>query len=297
MDRIVRAIDRLPPFPHVATRAIEISGSPDSSADDLVDVLQYDQAVTANCLHLCNSSYFGLKERVHSLKHAVVLLGSSNVIRVIITDSFRNSIFHSMRGGKGHGPEALWWHSATTALLSQLLADHVGFSGKHDLFTAALLHDVGKLVIDRFICADFENMLLLMREEGFGRMDAEKAYYGLNHAELGGMIAEAWKFPDALAVAIRNHHEAVPFHAGKDLVALTAVSNRLSRLFQQLRETEGGEPAGGEATAVPCGLEPKTVEAILDALPGEIHRARDLLKIPDPPVLRQNAQGVSGPPL
>ena len=283
MEAIVKEIDRLPPFPQVVMQAMEILQDPESSADDVVKVIQYDQAVTANCLMLCNSSYFGLKDRVDSLKHAVVLLGASNLVRVVVADNFRAAVFHRGRYGHKQKPEALWWHCATTAIISQLLARKVGFSDAHALFTASLLHDMGKLVIDRFVSDDFENMAALMQEEGFGKLDAEKSYFGIDHAAVGGMIAEAWEMPEELIHAIVSHHEPDAPLAEPGIASLTAVSNMLHHHFLKPGDSK---PSSENQTPLKNeimdshGLTSMDVEDIGKNLPTEIKKAAEILRLP-----------------
>ncbi len=209
LEKIIKTIDKLPAFPEVARRILEIAKDPDADANDMVKTIQYDQAVTTNCLRLCNSSYFGLREKVWSVNHAIVLLGTDSLIKIVLADCSRMSIYARAQEGYGMHPGELWRHSVGCALLSQMLLKKAGQKESHELFTAALLHDIGKLVIDSFIADDFEAIFSLMHEEGFGFVEAEKEFFGIDHAELGGMIAQNWNFPQSLIDAINNHHQGL----------------------------------------------------------------------------------------
>ncbi len=231
IKRIIGSIKELPPFPDAAMKILELSSYPETGIDDIVRVIQHDQAITSNCLKLCNSSYFGLVERVTSIKHAVVMLGTENIIKVVFTSCSKLPSY--ARALKGYNLQAgeLWRHSVACALLSQILLQKSGQEkGSHELFTACLLHDIGKLIIDNYIADDFENILALMQDEEYGMVSAEKEFFGIDHAEVGGLIAREWNFPDPLVHAIENHHANIPADPKKDLAAWTGFTNLVTHL-------------------------------------------------------------------
>ncbi len=229
LEEIINSIERIPPFPKVALRVLEIAGDPEADADQVVDVIQYDQAATTNCLKLCNSSYFSLREKVSSIRHAVVFLGIDALVRIVIADCSK-SPFSKKQNGFEIKHHELWRHSVASATVSHILAGRFNYPDKYELFTAALLHDIGKLIIDRFIADNFEAMFELMQDEGYGMVEAEKAYLGIDHAELGGLIAETWQFPEPLTKAIRNHHRITPKNGEVGLEKLTALSNLIAHV-------------------------------------------------------------------
>jgi putative nucleotidyltransferase with HDIG domain len=231
IKKIVSAIKELPPFPEAAMKIMELSSYPETGIDDIVRVIQHDQAITSNCLKLCNSSYFGLVEKVTSIKHAVVMLGTENIIKVVFTSCSKlPSYARALKGYKLQAGE-LWRHSVASALLSQILMKKAGQEkGSHELFTACLLHDIGKLIIDNYIADDFENIFSLMQDEEFGLAGAEKEFFGIDHAEVGGLIAREWNFPDPLVHAIENHHADIPKDPKKDLAAWTGFTNLVAHL-------------------------------------------------------------------
>ena len=126
IKEIIESIEELPPFPDSAMKILELSSYPETGIDDIVKVIQHDQAITGNCLKLCNSSYFGLVEKVTSIKHAVVLLGTENIIKVVFTSCSKlPSYARALKGYKLQAGE-LWRHSVGCALLSQILLKKSG---------------------------------------------------------------------------------------------------------------------------------------------------------------------------
>lgn len=283
LEKIVGSIDQLPPFPDTAMRIIDIASDPDSDADDIVEIIQYDQAITSNCLKVCNSTHSGLREKAKSVKHAVVLVGTDNLVNIAIASCSKMTAFSAGHRGYGLHPGELWRHSVSCALLSQLLLKKAGSNSNHEIFISALLHDIGKLVIDGFIADDFEAIYSLMKEDDYGFVDAEKEYFGIDHAELGGLIFDTWNFPKTLVDSVRNHHQEVKEESKNDLESWTALSNLvcyvasgfLSRSRQ--KDTIACQIAPG---ALSCfGLSAEDIKSVAYELPFEMKKAEGLLSI------------------
>jgi len=282
LEQIITSIDKLPPFPEVAMRTLELANDPDASADDIVKCIQYDQGVTTNCLRLCNSSYFGLKNKISSIKHAVVILGTNHIIKTVLVDCIGVSAFKNPQEGYGLQPGELWKHSVASAILSELLINKAGQKNNHELFTAALLHDIGKLIIDRFIADNFEAMYSLMKENDFGMVEAEKEFFGIDHAHLGGMIAKKWKFPQLLTDAISNHHQSIKDNGEVNLQTWTALSNLVYYVMNNF--TSGlyhkGLVCHVEKEILDCfGLTQDDIDHIIMVFPGEMKKAQHFLNI------------------
>jgi len=284
LEKIIKSIGSLPPLPNIVTRVLEVAEDSGANADEIVELIQYDQASTANSLRLCNSCYFGLRSKVQSIRHAVVLIGTVNVVRIVIAECCRLETFSKELKGYGLGPGELWRHSVACAVISQILAKRLGYTDLHELFTAALLHDIGKLVIDSFIADNFEAMFQLMQEKEFDMIEAEKAYLGIDHAELGGLIATAWQFPEPLIDAIRHHHRLTPGDGTVEMLSLTALSNLLAHLFYD-------DPSGLRHQHITIGIEREIlaafklsrsdIEEIEIEAAAEMKKTAELLKVPE----------------
>lgn len=126
IQKIIGAIKELPPFPDAAIKILELSRYPETGIDDIVRVIQHDQAITSNCLKLYNSSYFGLVERVTAIKHAVVMLGTENIIKVVFTNCSKlPSYARALKVLQPAGQRTLAAQCAS-ALLSQILLKKSG---------------------------------------------------------------------------------------------------------------------------------------------------------------------------
>lgn len=229
IQEIVDSIEDLTSFPPLAHRALAIATDDAAGVDDLIELVQYDPAVTSNCLKLCNSSYYGLSEKVSSLKQALVLLGMGNVIRILLTNCIKLPEYDQAHRGYGLHEGDLWRHSVSSAVLSGRLSASTGARADASLFTAALLHDVGKLALNRFMEERFRELCELIRNRST-LIQAEKEIFGIHHAELGGMIAAAWNFPEVLVHSIRYHHEPMDEGATPDVAAWVRLSNMVSHV-------------------------------------------------------------------
>lgn len=205
IEKILRSIQRVPAFPLTIQKVMELLRTEDYSVHEVSQVIRYDQAITANILRVCNSAYFGARSRIGTLDEAVMYLGKENIIRAVQTSGV--SRFYK-KGAEGYVSRAndLWTHSVSVGLLSQILYRKIYQQEQPVLYTAALLHDVGKVILGEYVHKSFNEIVELVRKDGCSFLEAEEKLFGINHAIIGGKIAERWNFPEEISTAIRFHH-------------------------------------------------------------------------------------------
>jgi putative nucleotidyltransferase with HDIG domain len=216
LDIIIRKIDSLSPVSVTGSKVLEIISSPESSLGEIVDVIKYDQGLTANLLRLCNSAYFGLREKVESIKQAVAYLGLNKVAGVVMMASLSKNLTSSQKGYDLNEGE-LWKYAVSSALIVQSLAEKRNFGNVPCLFTSALLKDIGKVILSNHIRDAFQQIIVKVQKEGLTFLEAEKEVLGIDHAELGAMVAEKWRFSPEMVFIIRNHHDPMKILIGDDL--------------------------------------------------------------------------------
>jgi len=203
---IVAQIDRLEPVPPIAGQIMALAQDPDSSMSEIAELILNDPAITANLLKTCNSAYFGLRRKVDSVRQAIGLVGLDHIVQLVMLNSVSQN-FKKQPQGYGLGEGELWRHAVTSAHVAELLATKFGrFQHKHLIYTAALLKDIGKLILGRFVAFSFEEINILVNSKGFSFNDAEKQVIGMNHEELGALVGQKWCFSDKLNYIIRHHH-------------------------------------------------------------------------------------------
>jgi putative nucleotidyltransferase with HDIG domain len=229
---IISAAEKLPPFPDIAGRIVSLVKAM-APIKDIEELVGYDQAIAAKILRLANSSYYGRQCYVSSLKDAILMLGDKRLIQTVMAAC---ATTYYMRGSSRDERE-LWEHSVTTALISEIAARRLNYSGIFTLYTAALLHDIGKTILDLYSKIYLQSSLREIGDEN-GTVRAERRALGIDHQELGGIIARRWKFPPDIAAAIEHHHN--PEKAGRyeeitslvylaDLVSVFSMKNDKQR--------------------------------------------------------------------
>jgi len=203
-DKILKSINNLPAFPATIHRVSEVIRDPDFSMVDLANIIKYDQSITANILRMCNSPYFGIRYNIGTLREAAVYLGRKNILYVVYAAG--TSRFYKKVKGYYQGATKLWEHSVGVALMSQILAKKVYDHEDPQIFTAGLLHDIGKIVLGEFVYESFQEIMDLVSNQGYAFLEAEEEVIGINHAELGGEMASLWNFPEEIRDAITYHH-------------------------------------------------------------------------------------------
>jgi putative nucleotidyltransferase with HDIG domain len=192
-----------------------------SSASDFEQAIRPDPALTANVLRIANSAYFGLRCRAESIRHAVALLGVRRIAEVASAAALAPIIPACVPGYEMSASD-FWRHSVAVAVLAERTAAALKLDRCDGLFTAALLHDVGKLAIASFV-ASASGEILARSRDGETLVRAEHHVLGLDHAEVGAAVAEAWCLPDAAAAAARWHHAPGQAPEGSDRRAVDVV--------------------------------------------------------------------------
>ncbi len=229
VEEIVQASTKLPPFSMVIQKALQLIEDPKSSAQQIVEVIQYDQSITFEVLRVCNSAYFGLKRKVSSLKEALVMIGFDQLLQIILSQE-SSKIFLKDCSGYDLKKGDLWRHSVACALLSKIIAKHLHESRTNTIFTAALIHDIGKMILHRYVRNYFNEIKSLAEEETLSFPEAEKRILGIDHGELGGVIVEKWSFPEEIIFAVRFHHVPLATSHYAKIVDLVYLSDLISML-------------------------------------------------------------------
>ncbi len=206
IDDIISGIDTLKPIPPVAAQIMALVEDENSSMSDIAELIVYDPSLTASLLKICNSAYFGLARKVDSVRDAITLLGLEQIVELVFLNATAAN-FRDDPDGYGLGEGELWQHAVLSAYVAKRMAENQGFtSQKHLIFTAALIKDIGKIVMGRFVAFSYEKINILVHSKGFSFNEAEKEVIGINHEELGALIGQKWRFGDKLVYMIRNHH-------------------------------------------------------------------------------------------
>lgn len=210
-NELVAKVKNLPPISQAALQLVNLLDEPAVSNEEVVQVLKYDNVLTAKLLRACNSPYFGLEEPVSSVDQAVLILGHHQILHIVLTLAFGGAMAVPLVGYAVESNE-LWRHSLTAATAAEyIVSNGIDINvDPHVAFTVGLLHDIGKLVLGQVLTPEHQTTIReLIQDKKNSRWEAEKLVLGTDHAEVGGALLRAWNLPEDIIEGVANHHQPV----------------------------------------------------------------------------------------
>ncbi len=205
IKRIIKGIASLKPIPQVLHKIMAITRDPDSSMAQLAEVISYDAMATANLLKAANSAYYGCAQKFDAVQQAIVFLGMDEVVDLVLMTCSADNLKRSQQG-YGLTAGELWRYSVASALTARNLAAAKNIPDLHLVFTAALLKDIGKVVLEQYVADSYAKIKALVATGRWSFWEAEKAVLGIDHAELGALVAQVWRFSPEMIDIIGHHH-------------------------------------------------------------------------------------------
>ncbi len=204
LDQVAKAIQQVPSLSAVVMEILASFDRQDIEMADLARKLGQDQGLTARVLRVANSPFYGMSSKVGTVQEAVVVLGLHSVRSLVAAAGIIGQFPQTEH--QDFDRTGFWQHSIGTAACAQTLAKRLGKDSAL-AFTAGLLHDIGKLALDAYFHEDYQRALAYRLAEDATLQEAELAVLGLDHTLVGHELASRWKFPVAIQLAIRDHHQ------------------------------------------------------------------------------------------
>jgi putative nucleotidyltransferase with HDIG domain len=202
---IKQAMDNLKPIPQVALKVLRLMDQPDFDIQQVADEIRKDQVISARVLQLANSAMFAARQNIDSLDHALIFLGQDMLVKLILSAAVQ-SYFNQSGQGYSLCKGGLYYHAVGCAQVAEALARKTGKVDPGRAYTAGLLHDIGKVVLDQYVAKVYPLFYRKVIEEGESVMAIERRLFGIDHTEVGRLLAQQWAFPESLRLAIRYHH-------------------------------------------------------------------------------------------
>ncbi|MHB1664696.1 MAG: HDOD domain-containing protein [bacterium] len=232
-DEIMSAIKStysLPSLPEVISKINNLMEDDTVSVNYIGNLMTKDISLSAKILKVVNSPFYGFPQRIYNLNHALVLLGSNTLKSIIITSSIFDLMKDVMKG--------LWEHSLFCGLTAKYIAKQIN-NGKQiideDLvFSAGLLHDIGKLIIAIKFKDDFNAVIKLAQEEKKVYFEAEKEVLSISHADVGYYLTKEWNYPASICTPIRFHHEFLMLCSSENIdknYNIKSITNNKNKLY------------------------------------------------------------------
>lgn len=212
-------------MPGAAVKLLALIDDPEINVAQIEKILRQDAGLTANLLKLANSAYLGIPSKVGSVRQAILLLGLKRLIQMVIA-SCVSAIMDKPVPGYDLPAGELWRHSIAVTVAAEGLVKELNVEAAEEVFTAALLHDVGKLVLGKFVADDFKKIeKALIRGVTFET--AEDMVLGTNHADIGARILSQWSLPPDIVNTVRWHHDPESADQSDMMLDIVHVANVL----------------------------------------------------------------------
>jgi len=243
IKKAIEKVKELPTLPAVANKVNMLLSDPKSSSADLAEIIEFDQSITAKILKLINSAFYSLPERVSNIQQAIALLGYKNISNIVLT----LSVFDTMNNSKKSSSRrrGFWIHSIATAIISERIAKEAMYRAADDIFTAGLLHDLGKVFMDVYLHEEFEKVIETAHQSDTSFFEAERLLFDVDHAMMGEWITRMWKLPIHVVAVIKHHHQEYAQRSGYAVSSDTTIDVvRLSDIL--VRRAGCGENGDGK---------------------------------------------------
>jgi putative nucleotidyltransferase with HDIG domain len=215
---IIMNTSSLPTLPGIITKLNALSENDKSSVQEMAYLVSSDQVLSARILKLANSPSYGFY-KVSTISNAMILLGVS----VVKSLALSSSIFEIMEKNS----IGLWEHSLGTGVAANIISRRLKLPECEEISTAALLHDIGKVIIRLNFGDDYKQLLALIEEDEVSMLEAERKLLGTDHAEVGAWLAKSWFLPDKLIEPIVCHHEVAAAPSQRVKAAVVHFANIL----------------------------------------------------------------------
>jgi putative nucleotidyltransferase with HDIG domain len=258
VEELLRSAEKLPPLPETAVKLGEVAQDRYATTEEIEAVIKYDQVVTASVLRVANSSFYATARPVGRLREAVLRLGSTMLFRIAMSRALRAIVSTDIRG-YGIAAGEFWRHSVATGIGAQTIQQRISGETDATTFTVGLLHDVGKVVMSQHLAERYDELFTHAGLPSMPFFKIEQEEFGFDHAEVGSALAEHWRLPAEIAVAIREHHS--PRAETPPLVDIVHVGDVLSLWMGTGIGTRGIQLSASGDALDRCGLSSEELES------------------------------------
>jgi len=238
-DTVVDKVKTLPTLPNIIYQLLQLLQYGDVDIEEVVEVITYDLAISTRLLKVANSAYYGFMKKITTVRHAISVLG----FRQVKSLALGITVFETMKGIGGKSSidhKQLWLHSIGCGMAARLICRFAPAIDPETAFTASLLHDIGKLVMDGFYGTHYQKVMEKV-SQGVQQFTAEEQIFGFDHGEVGGWLCERWKLPSELTYPIMYHHHIQ--RAQGDWKTIAAIVHCADYLSKRLSDETAPSPS------------------------------------------------------
>ncbi len=197
--KVIKDVRSLPTIPGIIAKVLLLLDDNKTSFKEISRLISSDQTLSSRILRLANSPFYRFPGHVSTIPAAMLMLGSKAIKGLVLT-----SIIFEMTDKNSLG---YWEHSLGTATAANIIAKRLRVAKPEEVSTAALLHDIGKVIIKSKLRDDYEALLTQIKEKEVSMREAELEMFEVDHAEVGGWAVSSWGLPEVLCEPIACHHD------------------------------------------------------------------------------------------
>ena len=267
--QIEQCLHALLPVPQVALKVLRMIHDSYCSMQDVSEEVRQDQVISAGVIRLCNSAFIAPRTKVDSIDRALVLLGEKKLLQIVVSSALKRFFSDS---GKGYSlcKGGLFQHALMVALVAEELARFTGKTSPDIAYTAGLLHDIGKVVLDQYVASAYPFFYRRTLVEGIDLCSTETDLFGVTHPEVGGRLSESWSLPENLIDTIRYHHVPEQATIQPELTHLVYLADLLMSRFRVGHDLERLNTDTLALSLQAVGLSPSEFPVIVDLIPQDI---------------------------
>ncbi|MFW5444470.1 MAG: HDOD domain-containing protein [Methylococcaceae bacterium] len=226
-------VDSLQVIPAVALKLLRLTNDATTNVADLSQLIETEPALAAKILRNVNSAAFALSHKITSIKRAVNILGFSAVRQLALNQLFYNKLI-AHKENREFDQLFFWQHCLFVASLSRAIAIALKHKDPDLIYSAGLMHDIGKIVFETHGKVNYSDFILACRNDEQSTVKGEHDFFGLNHAEMGYVFCQQWDIPERIGAIVYCHHDMPdndsPFAEYKGDIAIVSFANYIAWL-------------------------------------------------------------------
>ncbi len=278
LKELIAKIEKLPTLPVVVTRINAMVQNPKTSAREVGAAIAADPSLSSRVLRLVNSAYFGFPSQISSVGHATTILGFNAIQNLALTATMFQ-LFRDKGEEELFDRRAFWEHSLGVGVICRMLAERVRYPDKEEAFTAGLIHDIGKIVLDQNVHEEFKAVMALCRSQNILLYEAESKVLGLTHANVGYILAQKWNLPKKLQDPLAYHHNWGLSKYNPQLTAIVHLADFLCRAFKIGNGGDSQMPVLDKTAIAEFKLAQADIEQLRNSSEKEIEKAEVFLEM------------------
>jgi putative nucleotidyltransferase with HDIG domain len=265
---LYKKADEIEPIPQIILKIIKMINTKYTGMKEIADEIKKDQVISAKAIKICNSAAFDRLYSISTIDEAIIQLGEENLIKHIL-NYYLEKLFTATDKGYSLCKGGLFYHSLAAAFINEKLCQFTGLEIPAKGYSAGLLHDIGKILLDQSM-ADLKPFFYRDISEkcrDYDILEIENNILGTNHCKAGVIISEKWNFPDNLKQVVKFHHDPELAEKDQTLVILTYLSDIISSWFVTGVLPETSRIKNSFKILEKVSLTPDKIQKFIDWLP------------------------------